>query len=152
MSYVSKQWSAGLVVLVGLFFFLCPVKEGRAADIKIVSIDTSKVFEAHPAFKEAMGKFQAQVQEMQKKIEGIEKEEEKTKAQIEMQQQMRQIATDLQEEAFNKMKADVQKLAKKKGYTYVVDQNALIAGGQDITEEVINSFKEIEDASGKKQK
>jgi len=143
MSYVKKQWSIGLVVLVGLFFFLCSVKDGRAADIKIVSINTSKVFEAHPAFKEAMEKFQAQVQEMQKKIEGIKNEEEKNNAQIAMQQQMRQLAMDLQEEAFNKMKADVQKLAEKKGYTYVVDQNALIAGGQDITEEVINSFKDI---------
>ena len=149
MVRVERKYVFAVVALC-LFFFIGFAGRSNAADIKIVSIDTGRVFEAHPAFKEAMGKFQAQAQEMQKKIEGIENEEEKANAQIQMQQQMRQLAMELQEEAFNKMKADVQKLAKKKGYTYVVDQNALIAGGQDITEEVINSFKKSDDNTGKK--
>ncbi|MCM8777967.1 MAG: OmpH family outer membrane protein [Candidatus Omnitrophica bacterium] len=140
MDKLGKKYMVFVVMVSFLFFFLCMAGRSSAADIKIVSIDTGRVFESHPAFREAMEKFQTQAGEMQKKIEGIENEEEKTNAQIQMQQQMRVVAMQLQEEAFNKMKEDVGKYAKKKGYTYVVDQNALIAGGKDITEEVIASF------------
>lgn len=139
MVKLERKWVLGAVMV--FCFFLGLVGNGSAADIKIVSINTGKVFESHPAFKEAMEKFQTQAGEMQKKIEGIENEEEKKNAQIQMQMQMRELAMNLQEEAFNKMKNDVEKYAKKKGYTYVVDQNALIAGGKDITEEVIASFR-----------
>lgn len=116
---------------------------GSAAEIKIVSIDTQRVFGEHPAFKEAMGKFQAQIQEMQKKIEEMD-EESKGAAQQMMQHQMQQLGMQLQEEAFGKMKADVQKIAKKKGYDYVVDVNMLIVGGKDVTEEVLASFPKPE--------
>ncbi|MCX8082474.1 MAG: OmpH family outer membrane protein [bacterium] len=135
----KKGFINGVVILCVSFLGLA--LKGYAADVKIVSIDTGKVFEAHPAFKEAMEKFQAQAGEMQKKLEGIENEEEKKNAQIQMQMELRTLAMNLQEEAFNKMKDDVQKFAKKKGYTYVVDKNALIAGGKDVTEELLASFE-----------
>ncbi|MDD3726121.1 MAG: OmpH family outer membrane protein [Candidatus Ratteibacteria bacterium] len=147
---LGKRYVGMLVVFACLFFFIGLAGNSDAADIKIVSINTGKVFEAHPALKEAIEKFQTQAGEMQKQIEGIESEEEKSNAQMQMQQQMRELAMNLQEEAFNKMKEDVQKFAKKKGYTYVVDQNALIAGGKDITEEVIASFEKAGDSSEKK--
>ncbi len=115
---------------------------GNAAGIRIVSIDTRRVFEAHPAFKEAMEKFQAQIQEMQKKIEEAD-EESKGEMQQMMQQQLQQLGMELQEEAFNRMRVDVQKIAKEKKYGYVIDSNMLISGGSDITEEILASFEKM---------
>jgi Skp family chaperone for outer membrane proteins len=113
--------------------------DSSADEIKIVSMDTQRVFGEHPAFRDAMGKFQKQMQEMQKKVDEAD-EESKGTAQQMMQMQMQQLGMQLQEEAFSKMKVDVQKIAKEKGYDYVIDSNMLIVGGQDITEEVIASF------------
>ncbi len=140
---VNVMKGTALIALLCLLVAGCFAGTGDAADIKIVSIDTQKVFSEHPAFQEAMGKFQAQIQEMQKKIEEM-KEEDRGPAQQMFQQQMQQLGMQLQEEAFNKMKADVQKFAKKKGYTYVVDSNMLIVGGKDVTEEVRASFPKPE--------
>jgi Skp family chaperone for outer membrane proteins len=114
-----------------------------AGETKIVSMDTHRVFGEHPAFREAMGKFQKQVQEMQKKVDEAD-EESKATAQQMMQMEMQQLGMQLQEEAFSKMKADVQKIAKEKGYDYVVDSNMLIVGGEDITEEILASFPKPE--------
>lgn len=139
----NRRKGITVISLLCLFFMGCLVLSGDAAEIKIVSIDTQRVFGEHPAFQEAMAKFQAQIQEVQKKIEEM-KEEEKGAAQQMFQYQMQQVGMELQKEAFSKMKADVQKFAKKKGYTYVIDSNMLIAGGTDVTEEVIASFPKVE--------
>ncbi len=132
----------------GVFFtvLLCLLAAGmvatvcNAAEIKIVSVDTNRVFESHPAFKEAMEKFQTQLQDMKKKIDEAEEGSKEMVQQV-MQQQMQQLGMQLQEEAFEKMRADVTKLAKEKKYDYVVDNNVLIVGGKDITEEVLASFE-----------
>ena len=47
------------------------------------------------------------------------------------------------------MKEDVQKFYKKKGYTYVIGQNALIADNKGITEKVIALFEKEKDNSEK---
>jgi len=119
------------------------VQPSNAAEIKIVSMDVGRVFESHPAFKEAMEKFQAQLQDMKKKIDEAEEGSREMIQQV-MQQQMQQLGMQLQEEAFEKMRADVTKLAKEKKYDYVVDNNVLIVGGKDITEEVMASFEKAE--------
>jgi Skp family chaperone for outer membrane proteins len=146
-----KRISKGKGVMRGIIFaaVLCVAAAGTfsvtcsAAEIRIVSIDTQRVFSGHPAFHEAMGKFQVQIEDMQKKLEGMD-EEAKGMAQQMMQQQMQNLGMQLQEEAFGRMKADVQKFAKKKGYTYIVDSNMLIVGGKDVTEEVLASFPKPE--------
>lgn len=138
---LRKKYTAVIGMLICMFFFVGMAGKGSAAEVKIVSIDTGKVFESHPAFIEAMNAFQMQMGEAQKQIDGIENEEEKTSVQMHIQQQMRALAAQMQDSAFKKMKEDIQKFAKKKGYTYIVDSNALIAGGKDVTEELIKSFK-----------
>ncbi|MBN1445249.1 MAG: OmpH family outer membrane protein [Candidatus Omnitrophica bacterium] len=132
----------------GMFFtvLLCLLGSGifatvcNGAEIQIVSVDTNRVFESHPAFKEAMEKFQIQLQDMKKKIDEAEEGSKEMVQQV-MQQQMQQLGMQLQEEAFEKMRADVTKLAKEKKYDYVVDNNVIIVGGKDITEEVLASFE-----------
>ncbi len=143
MCIMKRVRGLALIAVLSLFVAGFFAGAGDAAEIKIVSIDTQRVFAEHPAFHEAMAKFQTQMQDIQKKIEEM-KEEEKATAQQIYQYQMQQLGMQLQEEAFSKMKADVQKFAKKKRYTYVVDSNMLIVGGKDITEEVLASFPKPE--------
>lgn len=73
---------------------------------KIFSADIDRIMGEHPAFQEAMLKFQAELQSMQEKLnkmEGAEKNAEQQK----MQQQIQQLAVQLQEEAGNKVIEDV---------------------------------------------
>ncbi len=39
-----------------------------------------------------------------------------------------------------KIREDIQKIAKQKGYKYVMDSNALLAGGEDVTEEILQAI------------
>jgi len=135
--------TAVFAALLCMFAAMMFAGECSAAEIKIVSMDTNRVFEAHPAFKEAMEKFQTQLQDMKKKIDEAEEGSKETLQQV-MQQQIQQLGMQLQEEAFEKMRADVTKLAKEKKYDYVVDNNVLIVGGNDITEEILAAFKKNE--------
>ncbi len=139
--YERKKGFIGVVFVAFVCLLIAGsfVMPASAGEIKIVSMDTYRVFREHPAFKEAMAKFQKQVQEMQKKVDKAD-EKSKATAQQMMQIEMQQLGMQLQEEAFSKMRADVQKIAKKKGYDYVIDSNMLIVGGEDITEEILASF------------
>lgn len=116
-------------------------KNASMCEMKIVSIDTNKALEAHPAFKEAVLKFKGYQQEMQKKLRETEKEQQPV-AQQQLKQQLEQVGGQLQKEAFSEMKKDVQQQAEEKGYDYVLDDSMLIAGGRDVTEEIIKSFEE----------
>lgn len=105
----------------------------------IVSLDANKALSAHPAFKDAVEKFQVRQQHMQSELKELASEDQQTRQQ-EMQQEMQKLGAQLQKEALDKMKQDIQKLAGEKGYDYVFDNNLLFAGGCDITEEAIDSF------------
>jgi Skp family chaperone for outer membrane proteins len=144
-----KKRMAGLAVktilfaaVIGLFL---TAGNANAEEIKIVSIKTGEVLQSHPAFREAVGKYQAKQQEMQKKLSEA-KEEERTMLQTQAQQELQQIGMQLQKEATDKMTKDVQNLAKENGYDYVVDADMLIVGTgpdvPDITGQVIKSFSE----------
>jgi Skp family chaperone for outer membrane proteins len=61
------------------------------------------------------------------------------------QQQFQQRAQKLQRDALDELRRDIQKIASDKGYTYVMDSNVLLAGGEDVTEEVMKEIgKKVE--------
>ena len=55
-------------------------------------------------------------------------------------QQFQQRSRELQAQAVEKIREDIQKIAKQKGYKYVMDSNALLAGGEDVTEEILQAI------------
>lgn len=110
----------------------------------IVSIDTNRILEKHPAFLKAQEDFQGEMQQMQQQLEGMG-EEEQMMAQQQMQQQLQQRGQELQEEALAEVRAHIAKIADEKGYKYVVDANALISGGKDITDEVMEEMDILEE-------
>ncbi|MFO8112334.1 MAG: OmpH family outer membrane protein [Desulfosalsimonadaceae bacterium] len=112
---------------------------GDAEKVEIVSVDTNRILEKHPAFREAQDTFRGEMQEMEEQLEGMGQEEQQMAQQM-MQQQLQQRGQELQQVAVDEVRKDIARIAKEKGYTYVVDVNALIAGGKEITEEVMEAM------------
>lgn len=105
----------------------------------IVMVDTNRILENHPAFIRAQQVFQGEMQQMEEQLQEMG-EEERIMAQQMMQQQLQQRGQELQAEALDEVRSDVAAIAEEKGYKYVVDSNALIVGGKDVTEEVLESL------------
>ncbi|MFO7929933.1 MAG: OmpH family outer membrane protein [Thermodesulfobacteriota bacterium] len=106
----------------------------------IVTVDTNEIMEKHPAFMEAQQTLQNEAQQMQQQMQEGSQEEQQS-----AQQQMQQRSQQLQQEALEEVRQDIQKVADEKGYDYVMDTNALLAGGTDVTDEVIEAIGSDED-------
>ena len=132
------------VSLLAAFFTVVTTAGVSAENLNIVSVDTARIMERHPAFVEAQQTFQGEMQQMQQQLQGMG-EEEQMMAQQMMQQQLQQRGQELQQEAMDKVRDDIATIAGEKGYEYVVDSNALLVGGKDITEEVMAEIDLKED-------
>ncbi|MCK8825591.1 OmpH family outer membrane protein [Fuchsiella alkaliacetigena] len=110
-----------------------------AQDLDIVYVDTQQVFEAHPAAQEATQQLQTRQQEMQEDLGAME-DEEGMMQQQQMQEELQQLQNDLLEEAMAEVQADVQEIAEEKGYDYIVDEQMLLAGGEDVTDEILDEL------------
>lgn len=111
-----------------------------AGDLKIVTVDTNQIVSQHPALEEAQQTLQGEAQQMQQQIEGKGQQEQQV-----AQQQLQQRSQELQLEAINKAKKDIRDIAAEKGYEYVMDTNALLVGGEDVTEEILAEMEKRQD-------
>lgn len=128
--------------LAAVFFMAVGATGISAADegkMEIVSINTNRILEKHPAFKEAQKTFQGEMQEMEQQLQGMGQEEQMMAQQM-MQQQLQQRGQELQQNAVDAVRKDIAKIAGEKGYQYVIDANALIVGGKDVTEEIMEAM------------
>jgi len=137
-----------VVLFLAVIFCLFLVFKGRNKNIAFV--DMEKVMSQHPAMNEAMASLQKEIMDRQRKLEVLSGKE-KIERQREMQQEINQIIFGLQLEVFNKVKKDIEEVAKREGYSYVFDKNVVISGGKDITDQVIN-FKKVKSVMPKKEK
>jgi outer membrane protein len=104
---------------------------------KIVTVNTNQIVQRHPAFIEAQQTLQGETQKMRQDMEGKSEQEQQA-----AQQQVQQRLQQLQQEALEKVRKDIQEFADEKGYDYVMDVNALLAGGEDVTDEMIEAIGE----------
>jgi len=108
---------------------------GDAENGKIVTVDIKQIMAKHPAFNEAQQQLQSEARQIQEQMKGKSQQEQQG-----ARQQLQQRSRQLQAEALDKLKADIQKIAEEKGYTYVMDSNALLAGGEDVTETILKAI------------
>jgi outer membrane protein len=128
--------------LAAVFFMAAGATGVCAGDdnkMEIVSINTNRILEKHPAFKEAQQTFHGEMQEMEKQLQEMGREEQQMAQQM-MQQQLQQRGQELQQNAVDAVRKDIAKIAGEKGYHYVIDANALIVGGKDVTEEIMEAM------------
>ncbi|MCX8082043.1 MAG: OmpH family outer membrane protein [bacterium] len=128
---------AGLVLILGIVLLISEVLK---PSIKIASVDMNRIVNEHPAMEEAVKTFHKELSNLQKTVDKMN-EKEKIKQQQRIQQEISQIAIRLQNEAMAKITKDIENLAKKQGYSYVVDKGAVIVGGKDITEDILNAIR-----------
>lgn len=103
-------------------------------------VDQQQVISANPSLSaDYQQKMQATAQDMQKDFDEKSKDmtdEEKEKLFADMQQQFNEKRVAIEKEMQDKVNAAVQSVASKKGLSLVVDKNAVIYGGTDITKDV----------------
>lgn len=116
---------------------------GDAENLKIVTVNTNQIVKNHPAFINAQQTLQGEAQEMRQEMQGKEKQEQRA-AQQQMQQKLQQRSRELQQDALEKVRQDIQEIADENGWDYVMDANVLLAGGEDVTEEVMKEIGEEE--------
>jgi len=136
---VRESLLAGILLIVVVAVLVFTITKSRQGGI--ASVDMERIVNAHPAMKEAITSFQKEISDRQKELNKM-KGEEKVKEQQKMQQEISQIAMRLQDEAMDKIKKDVEQVARKKGYTFVLEKNSIIVGGKDITEDVLAVLKQ----------
>lgn len=107
-------------------------------------VDQQQVISANPSLSaDYQQKMQATAQDMQKDFDEKSKDmtdEEKEKLFADMQQQFNEKRVAIEKEMQDKVNAAVQSVASKKGLSLVVDKNAVIYGGTDITKDVTTSL------------
>jgi Skp family chaperone for outer membrane proteins len=141
---VAKTFKCFGFCLVAAFFTMAGVagvSAGDAENDKIVTVNTNQIIQKHPAFLEARQTLQREAQQIQQQMEGKSQQEKQA-----AQQQFQQRAQKLQKDALDKVRKDIQKIAADKGYQYVMDANVVLAGGKDVTEEILKEIGEkVED-------
>lgn len=106
--------------------------QGGPYHLEIYTVDMQKIFEAHPAAREAVEKLQAEQRKMQLRVNNTDQEDLQS-ARQELQQQRNRFLS----EAMSQVRDDVERIAEEAGYEYVVDESVLLVGGRDVTEEVM---------------
>jgi Skp family chaperone for outer membrane proteins len=110
------------------------------SEVVIVSMNSQEVLQAHPAMQKAQQEYRSKMEEKQKEISEM-KEDEQRMAQQMMQQELQQLGQKLQQDAVDAMNKDISKVAKKKGYDYVIDSSVIFYGAKDVTEEMIKAVE-----------
>lgn len=108
----------------------------------VVCIDTARVLALHPDMtkvtKQLQTRLDALQKEMQEKAKGLD-EEAKKKLLAEYQTKLNTERQTQQTAVVKKINAAIQAMAKKKGYSLVLDSRAVLYGGRDITDEFLKS-------------
>ena len=136
---IPKTFKVLFLCLLAAVFSMAGTTAGFAADsadVQIVSVDLNRIMQIHPAFQDARQQLQGEAQQMQQKMQDMDETEQRA-----AQEKFQQRGQELQTEVMDKVKEDVQKVADEMGYDYVVDSNALIAGGKDVTDDVIEKLE-----------
>ena len=133
-----------IVSIAGMALMSMGDTASAAPSSNIGVVDQQQVVQANPSISsDYQQKMQATAQEMQKDFDEKSKnmsDAEKEKLFADMQQQFNEKRVAIEKEMQDKVNAAVQSVASKKGLSLVVDKNAVIYGGTDITKDVTSSL------------
>ncbi|MFW5855768.1 MAG: OmpH family outer membrane protein [Bacillota bacterium] len=133
-----------VLVFSGAFIFSA---EAGAADVGYVNMQ--EIYEAHPVAQEINMEMQEEIGSLQESYEeDMDDSEEDEEAQSQMQQEFQQEATEIQEEYMQKLEdeiePDLDDARKELGLDLIVDNEVVVSGGEDVTEEVLEHFEDLE--------
>ena len=129
-----------IVSIAGMALMSMGDTAGAAPSSNIGVVDQQQIVTANPALAaEYQQKMKSTADEMQKDFDEKSKDmsdEEKEKLFADMQKQFNEKRVAIEKEMQDKVNAAVESVASKKGLSLVVEKNAVIYGGTDITKDV----------------
>ncbi|MGB9857565.1 MAG: OmpH family outer membrane protein [Dictyoglomaceae bacterium] len=141
-----KKYGIGLifaVLVVFLFVGLKLVTAQTPAIVKIAYVDQQKIIQSYTPLFNAYTKLN---QEYQIRLSKLQEAQQQGKSQDEIKKLADQYDKELlpYKQAVDSLMKEVEKvfsdLAKKEGYSVVLDKNAVVWGGVDITDKVISQL------------
>lgn len=141
---IIKKISIGLItVALGILTIGCSQQQKNdttpTTSTKIATIDYQLAIQKHPKIKEAQETMKKTYDEMQNQLSSmasLSPEEQQAKAnnfQKDMQAKEKEVFEPIKKDIDN----NVNTVMKEKGYSVVADKRAIIAGGEDITIDVL---------------
>lgn len=133
-----------IVSIAGMALMSMGDTANAAPSSNIGVVDQQQIVAANPAlsadYQQKMQETAAQMQkDFDEKSKGMS-DADKEKLFADMQQQFNEKRASIEKEMQDKMNAAVKDVAAKKGMSLVVDKNAVIYGGNDITKEVSDAM------------
>lgn len=133
-----------IVSIAGMALMSMGDTASAAPSSNIGVVDQQQIVAANPALSaDYQQKMQETATQMQKDFDEKSKDmsdADKEKLFADMQQQFNEKRASIEKEMQDKMNAAVKDVAAKKGMSLVVDKNAVIYGGNDITKEVADAM------------
>jgi len=147
----SKIFIIALSVVLGLFMLNAPAP----AEQKIGFVDLQRILASYEAAKVAQADLQANQEEIKRILENAKNEIDKAKSDKAKQDIKDKFAEKIktQSEEFktsfsnkwdkieNNVLSTIKQIADKEGYTIILEKQGIIAGGDDITDRVLNALK-----------
>lgn len=133
------------LVFVGSVVALALTQSGNlgiasAASSNVGVVDYNQVMSQHPQVQSASSEMQQAIQDAQKDFEEKSanmNDQEKRDYYTQTQQRLQQKQQELMEPITQSVEDSVKKIAEQKGLSVVLDKNAVIYGGTDITQDVV---------------
>ena len=112
-----------------------------AYTFEIAYFDVAEVSMLHPAMQEAQDKLYEEEERLLSQFEQMDQEAQMMQQEM-LYQELEEIRRALVNEAISKISEDVDIIAGELGYDYILDKNVIFAGGDDITEQVVEWIRE----------
>lgn len=133
------------LVFVGSVVALAVTQSGSlniasAASSSVGVVDYNQVMSQHPQVQSASSEMQQAIQDAQKDFEEKSanmSDQEKRDYYTQTQQRLQQKQQELMEPITQSVQDSVKKVAEQRGLSVVLDKNAVIYGGTDITQDVV---------------
>ncbi len=136
------------LVFIGSVVALALTQTGNiasaASSASVGVVSQQEVFSQHPDLENVRSQMQAFAQEVQKDFEeksaGMNDQEKRDYA-AQCQQRVQQKEQELLEPIAKSIEDAVKKVADQKGLAVVIAKEAVVYGGQDITDDVVKALK-----------
>lgn len=139
MTLRNKTFLTMVLVLVGIM--LVPAI-GLAQSDSIGTVNLQVVFDNHPGLPGAQQDFQNSVADLQDELQQLD-EEAQQQALPDYQQRVQEMEMEIQETLMIDIESAIQDVAEDLNLEVVVEENAVLFGGVDVTEEVIEALAAI---------
>jgi outer membrane protein len=152
MLQLQKKQVKVVCVLIALVFIgsvvalavsSSPVKAFASGNSNVGTVDYRQVMSSHPQVQSAQSEMQQAVQDAQKDFEEKSKnmsDQEKSDYYQQTQQRLQQKQQELLDPINKSVEDAVKSVADAKGLSVVIDKNAVVYGGTDITQDVVKKL------------